>query len=82
MAVHQHASLLSTVLVSCSGDKDPQEAGYDDWDAVLEAATTLVESHAVYQKQASDVSWIRQRFELSQNHTSLHLQLFLQACMS
>ena len=69
-------------LVFYSGDTDPQEAGHDDWGAVLEAATTLVENHAVLQKQASRVFWIKQRFELSQNCASLHLQLFLQACMS
>lgn len=68
--------------MSYSGDSDLQEAGYDDWDAVLETAATLVENDAVYQKQASNVPWIRQSFQLSQNHTSLHLQLFLQACMS
>ena len=57
-----------------------REISLGDWEALLEAATTLVENNPAYREQAFNTCWVSQCVQHDQRHQSLHLQMFLQAC--
>lgn len=56
------------------------EVDSDSWDAVLEAASTLVESNLTYRQQACMHPWVKQCLQHDATTCNMSLRMFLQAC--
>ena len=63
-----------------AGNMQDPEIALDSWDAVLEAATTLVESNLAYRQQACMHPWVRECLQHDQTQQTMSLQMFLLAC--
>lgn len=51
------------------------------WDAVLDAATTLVVSNLGYRQQACKDAWVKQGFKHDQRNHSTSFRMFIQTCL-